>query len=127
MPKKIMVVEDDPVALTFAEYTLQHAGYDVITVANGLEALKRAQKDTPDLIVLDVMLPGVDGFEVCRLLRSKEVVANVPILILSAKARESDKDIGLKEGANEYLSKPTSPAELVASVERLLAEKDVVP
>ena len=123
MPTKILIIEDDPVALRFAQYTLEQEGYQVLSAPNGLEGLKKAQEEAPGLIILDVMLPGMDGFQVCRRLRATDSTADIPILMVSAKARESDRGTGPKLGADEYLTKPVSPSELVASVERLLAMK----
>ncbi len=127
MPAKILIIEDDPSALRFAQYALEQEGYQVLTAANGLEGLRKAQEEEPDLIILDIMLPGMDGFQLCRRLRAAEATAKLPILMLSAKARESDRDTGLKLGAHEYLTKPASPAQLVAGVTRLLAQRGVVP
>ena len=127
MPARILIVEDDPSALIFAQYTLEQEGYQVLTAANGLEGLRKAREEERDLVVLDVMLPGLDGFQLCRRLRSETLTAKLPILMLSAKARESDRGTGLKLGADEYLTKPASPAQLVAGVTRLLAQRGVVP
>ena len=85
-----------------------------------MEGWKKIRQETPDLVVLDVMLPGMDGFEICRRLRAKEETAKVPVLMLSAKAREADRDTGLKRGANDYLTKPASPDELASRVAQLL-------
>jgi two-component system alkaline phosphatase synthesis response regulator PhoP len=119
--KKILVIEDDPATLRFIEYTLKQGGYQVLSVSNGLEGLKKARDECPDLIILDIMLPGLDGFEVCHKLRQQPETAIVPVLIISAKARQEDKDIGLKMGADDYLAKPADPAEILAKVEALLA------
>ena len=121
--RKILVVEDDQSVLRLLKYTLEQAGYQVLTVANGFDALRKAHEEKPDLILLDIMLPGLDGFEVCYRLRAMPQTAEIPILILSAKGRDSDRDAGLKLGADEYLVKPAEPAEVVASIERLLAQK----
>ena len=127
MPAKILIIENDPSALRFAQYALEQEGYQVLTAANGLEGLRKAEEEEPDLIILDIMLPGMDGFQICRRLRATEATAKLPILMLSAKARESDRDTGLRLGAHEYLTKPASPAQLVAGVATLLAQKGVVP
>lgn len=121
MIKKILVVEDDPVALRLIEYTLGQGGYQVVTAANGLEGMRKAKQEAPDLIILDVMLPGLDGFEVCHRLRSDPETAHVPIMMLSAKAQEVDKATGLKTGADYYLVKPAAPSEIMNQVETLLA------
>jgi len=118
---KILVIEDDPATLRFMRYTLQDKGYQVLTASNGLEGLRKAREEAPALIVLDVMLPGMDGFEVCHHLRAEPKTAHLPILMLSAKAQGVDRDTGLKVGANEYLTKPVKPSEIVSRVEALLA------
>ena len=123
MSKKILVVEDDPAAIRFISYALEIEGYEVLTASNGLEGLKKVQEEEPDLLVLDVMLPGLDGFQVCRRLRAEPQTAHLPILMLSAKAQEVDKTTGLKVGADEYLAKPVDPLELVSQVGSLLAQK----
>ena len=127
MTRKILVIEDDPSALRFTAYALQQEGYQVLTAANGVEGLKRAQEEEPDLLVLDVMLPGMDGFELCHRLRHAPATARLPILMLSVKGRESDRNMGLMVGADQYLTKPIGPAELVAGVGRLLEGKGATP
>ncbi len=123
MDKKILVIEDDPASLRLMVYTLQHEGYQVITAANGLEGLRKALKEKPDLLILDVMLPGIDGFEVCHRLRAESQTAHLPILMLSGKAQEIDKDTGLKVGADDYVTKPVSPSETASRVRALLAQQ----
>jgi len=123
MNEKILVVEDDPGALRLAQYVLQYEGYEVLTATNGLVGLKKAQTEQPDLVVLDVMLPGIDGFEICHRLRANPQTAQLPILMLSAKAQAVDKATGLKVGADDYLTKPADAAEIVRRVKKLLAEK----
>lgn len=123
MAKKILVIEDDPAISRLVDYTLRHEGYEVVTATNGLEGIRKAHHETPDLVILDVMLPGMDGFEICHQLRSEPDTAQLPILMFSAKAQEVDKKTGLKVGADDYLSKPTAPAEIVSRVAKLLAKK----
>ena len=120
MSKRILVVEDDANTLMFVDYTLQQEGYQVVSAKDGLEGLKKAEDERPDLIILDVMLPGLDAYEVCSRLRLKPETANLPILMFSAKARQDDKDIGLKVGADDYLVKPADPSEIRAKVAALL-------
>lgn len=120
MSKRILVVEDDANTLMFVDYTLQQEGYQVVVAKDGLEGLKKAEDERPDLIILDVMLPGLDGYEVCSRLRLKPETANLPILMFSAKARQDDKDIGFKVGADDYLVKPAAPSEIRAKVAALL-------
>jgi two-component system alkaline phosphatase synthesis response regulator PhoP len=123
MDKKILVIEDDPATLRLINYSLRHEGYQVLTASNGLEGIRKAHNEKPDLIILDVMLPGIDGFEICHRLRSEPDTAKLSILMLSAKAQEIDKDTGLKVGADAYLAKPAAPADIVSRVESLLAPK----
>lgn len=123
MNSKILVVEDDPGALRLISYTLQAEGYEVITATNGLQGLRKAQNDKPDLVVLDVMLPGIDGFEICHRLRAVPGTARLPIMMLSAKAREIDKTTGLNVGADDYLTKPADPSDIVSHIKALLAKK----
>jgi DNA-binding response OmpR family regulator len=117
MPEKVLVVEDEPALLETLAYNLGRQGYEVLTAADGLTALKVAREEHPDLIVLDIMLPGLDGFEVCRILRKE---TNVPILMLTARADEVDKVVGLELGADDYLTKPFHMREFLARVKALL-------
>lgn len=121
MNKKILVVEDDASAARLIGYTLEQEGYQVIIASDGLEGLTKAQNEHPDLVVLDIMLPGLDGYEVCHQLRQEPETAKLPILMLSAKARPDDKAAGLKMGADDYLAKPADPSMIVARVKNLLA------
>lgn len=123
MDYKVLVVEDDTTLLETLEYNLQRQGYEVFKAENGRDALTLARKHLPDLIVLDVMLPGLDGFEVCRILR-KEL--SVPIIMLTARSEEVDKIVGLEMGADDYLTKPFSMRELVARVKALLRRVKLV-
>ena len=123
MGKRILVIEDDPSSARLVGYALEREGYQVEIAVNGVEGLRKAQEEDPDLVILDVMLPGLDGFELCHRLRAEPRTDHVPILMLSAKAQEIDRSTGLRAGANEYLVKPADPAEILANVERLLAEK----
>ena len=126
MNKKILVIEDDPSALRLIKYTLQQEGYEVLTVPDGLKGLRKARSEPPDLIIIDIMLPGIDGFEVCHRLRVEPQTARLPILMVSAKSREIDKATGLAVGANDYISKPADPSEIISRVGRLLAGKTAV-
>ena len=114
---RLLVVEDDPILLETLEYNLEAEGYRVLTASDGLAALETARKEPPDLVVLDVMLPGLDGFEVCRVLRRETAV---PILMLTARASETDRVVGLEVGADDYLTKPFSMREFLARVKALL-------
>jgi DNA-binding response OmpR family regulator len=120
MSSRVLVVEDDPdIAELVARY-LEKAGFATTRVSSGRDALDAVRTKAPDLIVLDVMLPHVDGLEVCRLLRANEHTASIPIIMLTARAEESERIVGLEIGADDYLAKPFSPNELVARVRALL-------
>ena len=121
--KRILIVEDDPSVLRATSFILEKEGYEVLTAVDGLEGLRRAKDDNPDLLVLDVMLPGIDGFEICHSLRTESQTAHLPILMFSAKGQETDKATGLKVGADEYLTKPVERTVLLSKVEALLAAK----
>ncbi len=117
MHEKVLIVEDDPTLVETLEYNLTRQGYQVYTATDGLAALDVARREHPDLILLDLMLPRLDGFEVCRILRRE---MSVPILMLTARADEVDKVVGLEVGADDYLTKPFSMRELLARVKALL-------
>ena len=117
MSSKVLIVEDEPTLLETLEYNLTRQGYQVYTAADGPTALEVARRERPDAIVLDIMLPGLDGLEVCRILRRE---MSVPILMLTARADEVDKVVGLEVGADDYLTKPFSMRELLARVKALL-------
>ncbi len=125
MGKKILVIEDDPGSRRLTEFTLKREGYEVLTAGNGLEGLNRINRDHPDLVILDVMLPGIDGYEIARRIRSQPETEKLPILMLSGKVRAEDKTTGLQVGANDYLSKPASPALIVQKVAALLGDSAV--
>jgi len=123
MKSKILVVDDEPDAVELVEFNLRGAGFDVITAGNGDEALKKARTFAPDLILLDLMLPEVDGLEVCKILRRDPATYAVPIIMLTAKAAELDRVLGLELGADDYVTKPFSPRELVLRVKNLLRRR----
>jgi DNA-binding response OmpR family regulator len=120
MDRKILVIEDDPVGMRYIKYTLEASGYQVLTAANGLEGLRKARTEDPDLVILDVMLPGVDGYEICHRLRAEPKTAHLPILMYSAKDADGDSAVGRQVGANDYLGKPAEPLEILRRVENLL-------
>lgn len=113
----ILVVEDEPALLDTLEYSLKRQGYEVLTAADGVKAVALARDQKPDLVVLDLMLPGMDGIEVCRTLRQD---MQMPILMLTARADEIDKVVGLEMGADDYVTKPFSMRELMARIKALL-------
>jgi DNA-binding response OmpR family regulator len=119
-PPRILVAEDDPDIGTLLGHSLRKAGFAAVHVPGGREALAQVKREPPDLLVLDVMLPGVDGFEVCRALRADPETAAIPIIMLTARAEESDRIAGLDLGADDYITKPFSPNEVVARVRALL-------
>jgi pilus assembly protein CpaE len=120
MAEKILVVDDDPNALRLIGYALQRQGYKVVIAQNGQEALDKAQSENPNLIVLDVMMPVMDGHEVLRRLRASPATARVPVILFTAKSQVDDKVAGFEAGADDYLTKPVTPAELVARIKALL-------
>ena len=121
---KILVVDDEPDAAELVEFNLTAAGFAVILAADGEEAVRKARENEPDLIVLDVMLPELDGLEVCKLLRRESATARVPILMLTARAAEIDRVLGLELGADDYVTKPFSPRELVLRIKGLLRRRE---
>jgi two-component system OmpR family response regulator len=122
MGSKILIVEDDPNLLETLKYNLRKEGYEAVTAADGVQALDVSRRDKPDLIILDVMLPRMSGFEVCRILR-KEM--SVPILMLTARDDEIDKVVGLDLGADDYMTKPFSMRELLARVRAMLRRAEI--
>jgi diguanylate cyclase (GGDEF)-like protein len=120
MPESILVVDDDPDIARFVEVNLRSAGYDVSVAGDGEEALERAADLRPDLVLLDVMMPRLDGFEVAQRLRKNPQTANTSIIMLTAKALSSDKVTGLQSGADDYIIKPFDPIELLARVKGTL-------
>jgi len=118
--RKILLVEDEQDIRELVRYNLEAEGFAVVEASDGEIALKLAASERPALILLDLMLPGVPGLEVCRLLRTKEATVHVPILMLTARASEVDKVLGLEMGADDYVTKPFSPRELIARVKAVL-------
>jgi two-component system OmpR family response regulator len=121
--RKVLVVEDDKTLTDVLQYNLAKEGYDVVVAIDGVQALEAARSEKPELIVLDIMLPKLDGFEVCRILR-KEMT--VPILMLTAKVEEIDKVVGLEIGADDYMTKPFSLREFLARVRAMLRRVEVL-
>jgi len=117
---KIMVVEDSPTYLRQISALLQDQGYYIITAIDGEEAMEKAVQDDPNLIVLDVILPKKNGFQVCRQLKTSPATQNIKILMLTSKTQDSDRFWGLKQGADEYITKPFDNNDLVATVAKLL-------
>lgn len=119
--QKILVVDDEMDVLELLTYNLRRAGYDVVLATNGLDAIDFARAEKPDIIILDLMLPEVHGFDVCDVLRKDPITANIPIIMLTAWASESARVLGLEVGADDYVTKPFSPRELLLRVNKLAA------
>lgn len=117
---RVLVVDDEPDIVELISFNLRSAGFAVETAANGMEAIEKASRVTPNLIVLDLMLPELDGLSVCEILRKTAQTARVPILMLSGWASEQARVIGLETGANDYMVKPFSPRELVVRIRKIL-------
>ncbi len=118
------MVDDEPDAIELIRFNLKASGYEVLTAEDGEEALAKARKFSPDMILLDVMLPEIDGLEVCKILRRDPATASLPIIMLTAKASEIDRVLGLEFGADDYVTKPFSPRELMLRVRNLLKRKE---
>jgi two-component system phosphate regulon response regulator PhoB len=120
MQKQVVIVEDEPDILDVLSYNLKREGFEVATSQNGAEGLGLIQRLKPDLVLLDLMLPGMDGLDVCRQLKANSVTDNIPVIMLTAKGEESDVVLGLGLGADDYIPKPFSPKELIARVKAVL-------
>jgi two-component system alkaline phosphatase synthesis response regulator PhoP len=119
MGKKILIVEDEKDIQDLLQHYLKREGYEVYTAKDGDSGLRKTTQERFDLLILDLMLPQVDGMEICRVLRSQSRTANLPIIMLTAKAEETDRIIGLEMGADDYITKPFSPREVVARVKAI--------
>ena len=120
MNANILIADDEPNQLELMSFNLSNAGYSIIKATNGKEAIELIENHSPDLIILDWMMPKMSGIEVCRTLRSRSETKQIPIIILSARSEDSDKSLGLDTGADDYISKPFSPKELISRVKALL-------
>jgi len=120
MKEKILIVEDEKDIIKMLEYNLRKEGYETLSARDGETAVKTAAGEAPGLILLDLMLPGIDGLEVCRALKADRRTAAIPVIMLTAKSQESDKVVGLELGADDYVTKPFSPKELVARIRAVL-------
>lgn len=127
MPEKrtgrILIVEDEDALVRILEFTLRSRGYEVIVARDGSEGFRLATSERPDLIVLDMMLPQIDGLSVCRRLKHDERYKEIPIILLTAKAQSKDRQSGLDAGANLFLTKPYERATFLASIDRLVEER----
>ena len=118
--RKILVVDDERYILHILDFSLGSEGYEVITAGDGEQAVERTKSEKPDLIVMDIMMPKMDGFEACKLIKSDPDTREIPVIMLTAKGREIDKNRGMEAGADEYLTKPFSPAKLIERVHSVL-------
>jgi two-component system alkaline phosphatase synthesis response regulator PhoP len=125
MKEKILIVDDEEHIIELIRYNLENAGYDVISAENGVDAVKLAKLQLPKIILLDLMLPGMDGYDVCKELRKNSSTSNIPIIMLTAKSEEFDKVLGLELGADDYITKPFSVRELLARVKAVLRRSSV--
>ena len=122
MSRSVLVVDDEPMARTLLRLMLVRAGFDVMEAVDGFDALKKVKRDRPDLIILDVMMPGMDGFTVCSSIREEPNGSEVPIIMLSAKSDLGSVNRGLLAGATKYLTKPVSPDNLTRHVNDILGD-----
>jgi len=120
---RILVAEDEPYILKALDFRLKNLGHEIIAAVDGGEALEIATKEKPDLVLLDIMMPVMDGFQVLRKLKSQKKTKNIPVIMLTAKSQEKDIVTGLEDGAADYITKPFSFAELIARVNRTLASR----
>jgi len=125
MPKRIAIVEDEAELASLIEYNLQRNGYQTLILRGSGDTLKSLEQYRPDLIVLDVMLPEIDGFEICREVRRSSVLARTPVVFLTARSDEVDRVLGLEIGGDDYMTKPFSPRELIARVKAHLRREDM--
>lgn len=123
--KRVLIVDDEADIRELVRYNLEREGFAVLEAEDGERAIDMVRKERPDLVVLDVMLPGADGLEICRMLRTQSPAARIPIVMLTAKAGEVDRILGLEIGADDYVSKPFSPRELVARIRAVLRRSEV--
>jgi DNA-binding response OmpR family regulator len=127
LSRSVLVVDDEPTARSMLRLILVRAGFEVREAKDGYEALAAVERNMPDLMILDIMMPGIDGFVVCQTLRNNEKAADLPIIMLSARADRESVNKGLSVGATEYLTKPVKPDELTEHVRAALAAKNEQP
>jgi len=116
----VLIIDDEEDLIELVRYNLEKEGFEVVGAGDGESGLSKAVKTKPDVIIIDLMLPGIDGLEVCRLLRSRSETSRIPLIMLTARSDESDRVVGLELGADDYITKPFSPRELAARVKALL-------
>jgi DNA-binding response OmpR family regulator len=120
MPKKILVVDDEVYIAKIVKFTLEHENFEVLVAHDGKEGLRLAREEKPDLIILDLMLPNIDGYRICRLLKFDEKYRHIPVILLSARTTKQDMELGNQVGANAFMKKPFDPEALVAKIKELL-------
>ena len=117
---KVLVVDDEVNITQILEFSIGSEGYEVLTASNGEEAIDKARREQPDLIILDIMMPKIDGYEACRILKANPITKNIPVVLLTAKGRDIDKRLGYEVGASDYIIKPFSPNKLIERIHELL-------
>ena len=122
MPKKIMVVDDEPYIARVIKFKLEQEGYIVISANDGITGLNKIREEKPDLVLLDVMMPGMTGYEVCQKIKGDAELAGIPVVILTAKGQERDREQGFSMGASDYITKPFSPNRLLELVKSIVGE-----
>lgn len=122
--KKILLVDDEQDMVYAVKMQLEASGFKVLTAQDGQEGLDKARKENPDLIILDLMLPRIDGYKVCRMLKFDEKYKNIPVIIYTARAQEADEKLGYEVGANAYMTKPFDPRKLLAKINELLNSRE---
>jgi DNA-binding response OmpR family regulator len=124
MPKRILVVDDEEMIVRMLETNLKRAGYEVITAVNGRDGLEKAASDKPDLVLMDVQMPMMDGFAALEALKATQETSAIPVVMLTSKSQESDLNQGLDSGAEFYVTKPVDPHDLLGLIERLFASRE---
>lgn len=117
---KVLVVDDEVNITQILEFSIGSEGYEVLSASNGEEAVEKARREQPDLIILDIMMPRLDGYETCRILKANPLTKNIPVVLLTAKGRDIDKRLGYEVGATDYIIKPFSPNKLIERIHELL-------
>ena len=120
MSKKILLIDDAQSIIELMEYWLKQSGYDIIIARNGMEGFEKAKSENPDLIILDIMLPKIDGFNICRLLKFDKQYKNIPIVMVTAREQKEDRELGHEVGADAYIEKPITEEVLLKTVKKLL-------
>jgi len=121
---KVLVVDDEIYIVHILDFSLGMEGYEVLTALDGEQAFEKAKAERPDLIVLDIMMPKLDGYETCKMLKADEATKNIPVILLSAKGRNVDQKVGFEVGADDYITKPFSPRKLVERINAILGQSN---